>query len=89
VNCASYFYGKFIYLSDHNISERHNFLETSIIGVLDLEIESYQMARLFSWVFFPIFIALAIVQYISFYLYSGRFHPMAKILDGNDNSSEG
>ena len=33
-------------------------------------------------IFFPVFIALTIVQYISFYLYSGKFHPMAKILDG-------
>ena len=82
-------YGELIYLSDHNISERHKLLETSITGVLDLEIESYERARMFSWIFFPIFIALAIMQYTSFYLYSGKFHPMAKILNGKDNSSAG
>ena len=82
-------HGKLIHFSDHNISERHKLLESSLIGVLDLEIESYQLARMFSWIFFPIFIALAIMQYTSFYLYSGKFHPVAKILNGKDNSSAG
>ena len=59
-----------------------------MIGVLDMENESYQRAKLFSWVFYPILIGLAIIQVSSFLLYNGRYHPMAKILDGA-NKNEG
>ena len=52
------------------------------IGFLESEMESLERAELFAWVFFPTWIFMAILQAISFMLYNGRFHPLAKILDG-------
>ena len=72
-----------------NVSERHLFLKTSIIGVLDMEIEAYDKIQLFSWICFPIFSAMAVLQYFFFFLYNGPFHPSTKILDGIDNTSKG
>ena len=74
---------------DQSILERHNLLETSIAGVLDIEIDAYQQSWLFSFVFFPTFIGLAMIQYLAFFLYNGRFHPIARILDGTDEDSQG
>ena len=47
-----------------------------------MEIESFERARLFSWIFYPLWVVLTIVQVGCFILYNGRFHPLAKILDG-------
>ena len=47
-----------------------------------MEIEAFEQARLFSWIFFPLWIVLTIIQIVCFMLYNGRFHPLAKILDG-------
>ena len=63
------------------IKERHNQLDATI-GFLESEMESLERAQLFAWVFFPTWIFMAILQAISFMLYNGRFHPLAKILDG-------
>ena len=68
-------------VTDYGILERHNHLD-STIGLLEMEIESFERARLFSWIFFPLWIILTIVQVGCFILYNGRFHPLAKILDG-------
>ena len=44
------------------------------IGVLDMEIESFERAKLFSWIFFPTWILLTIIQAFCFVLSNGRFH---------------
>ena len=70
------------------ISERHHFLENSIIGVLGMEIEAYDRIQLMTYFIPPIFITLAVLQYLFFFLYNGPLHPSAKILDGTDNTSK-
>ena len=87
MNHASFVINSLLF-TDRNILVRHTDLEVSMIGVLDMENESYQRAKLFSWVFYPTLIGLAIIQVSSFLLYNGRYHPMAKILDGA-NKNEG
>ena len=64
-------------------------LKNSIAGVLEMEIEAYHKVQLFSWIFFPIFIGFALLQLFFFFLYNGPLHPLAKILDGVDNTSKG
>ena len=59
------------------------------IGVLPMETESYERAKLFSWLFYPILIVLALLQAVSFILYNGPMHPLAKILDGTVDNVEG
>ena len=66
---------------DYRILERHIELEETI-GVLDMEMESYEISKMMAWVFYPIWILLTIVQAICFILYNGKFHPLSKILDG-------
>ena len=66
---------------DYRILERHIELEETI-GVLDMEVESYELSKLMAWVFYPTWILLTIVQAICFILYNGKFHPLSKILDG-------
>ena len=70
------------------ISERHYFLKNSIFGVLGMEIESYDRIQLMTYLIPPIFITLAVLQYLFFFLYNGPLHPSAKILDGIDNTSK-
>ena len=68
--------------------ERHNQLDATI-GFFEMEEHSLEMSRLFSWVFYPIWIVLTIAQALCFILANGRFHPLAKILDGsNENDVE-
>ena len=71
----------FVSLLDYGILERHNQLE-NIIDVLDMEMESYELSKLFAWIFYPTWIILTIIQAICFILYNGRFHPLSNILDG-------
>ena len=68
-----------------NILERHNELDATI-GFLKMEEESLERAFLFSWIFFPSWIILTVVQGLCFVLYNGRFHPLAKILDDPDDT---
>ena len=70
-----------IYFLDYGILERHSQLDDTI-GVLDMEIESYEKSKLMSWIFYPTWILLTIIQAICFILYNGKFHPLSKILDG-------
>ena len=72
---------KIFFTTDLTIQERHNQLDATI-GFLESEMESLERAQLFAWVFFPTWILMAILQAITFMLYNGRFHPLAKILDG-------
>ena len=64
------------------------FLEATI-GVLDIEIESFSTAKLFSWIFHVIFIFFTMVQLITFHLYNGYCHPAAEILQGTDIGVKG
>ena len=66
--------------------ERHIQVDT-ILGALEMEKEAFQKAQLFSWVFFPIWIIMAIVQAVCFVLSNGRFHPLAKILGDCDEGN--
>ena len=68
-------------ITDTTMKERHNQLDATI-GFLESETESLERAQLFAWVFFPTWILMGILQAITFVLYNGRFHPLAKILDG-------
>ena len=82
-------YGKwFFFFTDYGVFERHSQVDT-ILGALEMEKEAFQKAQLFSWVFFPIWIIMAIVQAVCFVLSNGRFHPLAKILEDCDDSDEG
>ena len=66
---------------DYGISERHTQLDATI-GVLDMEVESYELSKLMAWIFYPAWILLTVIQAICFILYNGKFHPLSKILDG-------
>ena len=65
--------------------ERHNDLDATI-GFLEMEEHSLNRSRLFSWVFYPIWIVLSITQALCFYFANGKYHPLAKILDGIDEN---
>mgnify|MGYP001173773800 CR=1 FL=1 len=78
----------FIPPTDYGVLERHTQVD-SILGALDIEKKSFQISQLFAWIFFPIWIMLAIVQAICFLLSNGRFHPLSKLLERCDSSSEG
>ena len=68
--------------------ERHTQVD-AILGALEMEKEAFQKAQLFAWIFFPIWIIMAIVQAVCFVLSNGQFHPLAKILEDCDVSDEG
>ena len=74
--------------TDYAILERHTLLHETI-GTMDIEDESYERSKLFSWLFFVVISVLTVVQIITFLLYNGPYHPMAKVLKGTDNSSKG
>ena len=68
--------------------ERQNQVEITV-GALDMENEAFQKAQLFSWIFFPIWILLAIMQAVCFLLSNGKLHPLAKILEAcNDGNNK-
>ena len=68
--------------------ERHTQVD-AILGALEMEKEAFQKAQLFSWIFFPTWIIMAIIQAVFFVLGNGRFHPLAKMLEDCDGSDEG
>ena len=68
--------------------ERHTQVDT-LLGALAMEKEAFQKAQLFSWIFFPIWIILAMVQAVCFVLSNGWFHPLAKILEDCGGSNQG
>ena len=75
------------YFSDFGILERHNQLENTI-GALNMEKESFERAQLFSWIFFPSWIVLTLVQIVCYILSNGRFHPLSDILTGWDDQDK-
>ena len=66
--------------TDQNILDRHNHLNATV-GFLQMEKDSLRTAYYFSWIFFPIWIILTIVQIVCFILYNGRLHPLARIIN--------
>ena len=68
--------------------ERHKHLDATV-GFLQMEEESLQRAYYFSWVFFPTWIILTIVQIVCFMLYNGRLHPLAGIIDEYEDDERG
>ena len=79
---------KRIFFTDYGVLERHTQVD-AILGALEMEKEAFQKAQLFAWIFFPIWIIMAIIQAVCFVLSNGRFHPLAKILEDCDGSNEG
>ena len=78
----------FFFFTDYGVLERHTQVD-AILGALEIEKEAFHRAQLFSWIFFPLWIIMAIVQAVCFVLSNGRFHPLAKILEDCDGSNEG
>ena len=79
---------KLSFFADYGVLERHIQVDT-ILGTLEMEKEAFQKAQLFAWIFFPIWIIMAIIQAVCFVLSNGRFHPLAKILEDCDDSDQG
>ena len=75
------------FFEDLGVLERQNQVETDI-GALDMENEAFKKAQLFSWIFFPIWILLAIIQAVCFLLSNGKLHPLAKILEACDDGND-
>ena len=73
---------------DVRILERHNQLEDTI-GALNMEVEALERARLLSWMLFPVWIFLSVLQAICFALGNGDFHPLLSIIDSHDDKDEG
>ena len=69
--------------TDQNILDRHSHLNATV-GFLQMEEDSLTTAYYFSWIFFPTWIILTIVQIVCFILYNGRLHPLARIIDESD-----
>ena len=77
-----------VYFLDYGILERHSHLDNTI-GVLDMEMESYERSKLMAWIFYPTWILLTILQAVCFILYNGKFHPLSTILDGCNVEKKG
>ena len=60
--------------------ERHEQLE-KVIGALEIEKGSLSTAYLFSWVFYPTWIMLAVIQVLCYVLSNGRFNTLSKVID--------
>ena len=60
--------------------ERHEQLE-KVIGALEIEKDSLNTAYLFSWVFYPTWIMLAVIQVLCYVLSNGRFNTLSKVID--------
>ena len=59
---------------------RHNFLGETI-GTLPMEDEAYNQAWISTWLFPLLTLVFSALQYLFFYLYNERYHPMARILE--------
>ena len=60
--------------------ERHEQLE-KVIGALEIEKDSLSTAYIFSWVFYPTWIMLAVMQVLCYVLSNGRFNTLSKVID--------
>jgi len=72
----------------YSISVRHNFLGETI-GTLPMENEAYNQAWISTWLFPLLTLVFSALQYLFFYLYNERYHPMARILEEYRTEAEG
>jgi hypothetical protein len=79
---------KIIFFTDYGVFERHVQVD-AILGALEMEKEAFQKSQIFSWIFFPIWIIMAIIQAVSFVLGNERLHPLAKLVEDSDTTDEG
>ena len=68
-------------ISDVQVAERHIHLKDTI-GTLVMEDEAYVQSFYMAWIFFPIFILIAVVQGLLIELYNKKYHPFNIILEG-------
>ena len=58
------------------------------IGTLQMEdeafVQCYYNVTTMSWIFYPIFTLIGILQIILFVLYNNKFHPFCDLLKGAD-----
>ena len=54
-----------------------------------MEVEALERARLLSWMLFPVWIFLSVLQAICFALGNSDFHPLLSIIDTQDDKDEG
>ena len=54
------------------------------IGTLEMEDEAFERCKTMSWIFYPIFMLIGILQIILFVLYNDKFHPFCDLLKGAD-----
>ena len=80
------YFGQVYLFTDHGILERHTQLENTL-GVLDMEVQSFERMQLFSWIFFPTWFALTAIQAFCFIMYNDQFHPLAKILAKSEHNN--
>ena len=73
-------------LPDYGILERHTQLDDTL-GVLDMETKSFEHVKLWSWIFFPSWIALTGIQIFCYTMYNDTFHPLAKIVDDTQRNT--
>ena len=69
----------FLFISDTKVYERHLHLKATI-GTLQMEDEAFVLCYYLSWVFYPIFTLIGILQMILFLLYNQKFHPFSVLL---------
>ena len=68
--------------------ERHEQLE-NVIGALEIEKDSLNTAYLFSWVFYPTWIMLAVMQVLCYVLSNGRFNTLSKAIEACNDKKQG
>ena len=52
-----------------------------------MEIEAFEQAKLYSWIFFPAWIALTAIQIFCYNMYNDKFHPLSKIVEESDHKN--
>ena len=62
-----------------NVFERHTILVNSI-GAFPEEIEAFERIQLMLILSFTFLVLFTIIQMVSYYIYNGKFHPFALIL---------
>ena len=74
------------HLPDYGVLERYTQLDDTL-GVLDMETKSFERVKLWSWIFFPSWIALTGIQIFCYTMYNDTFHPLAKIVDDTQRNT--
>ena len=68
--------------------ERHDQLEKTI-GALDMEKDSLDTAYIFSWIFYPTWIMLSIIQVFCYVLSNERFNTLSKTIEACNDRNQG